>query len=107
MELNVRQKKVIQAKENKILCLAAAGSGKSVPNSTKIPTPEGWKRVDEVKVGDYLFDRNGNKTKVIGVYPQGEKDVYEITFSDGRIAQCSNDHLWNIEINNKNSFEKI
>lgn len=107
MELNIRQKKVIQAKENKILCLAAAGSGKAVPNSTKIPTPEGWKRVDEIKVGDYLFDRNGNKTKVMGVYPQGEKDVYEITFSDGRIAQCSKDHLWNIGVNDKNNFKTM
>lgn len=96
MELNIRQKKVIQAKENKILCLAGAGSGKAVPNSTIIPTPEGWKRVDEVKVGDYLFDKEGKPTKVLGVYPQGEKDVYEITFGDGRKAKCSIDHIWSV-----------
>lgn len=29
MELNIRQKKVVEATENKILCLAAAGSGKT------------------------------------------------------------------------------
>lgn len=96
MELDIRQKKVVEAEEDKILCLAAAGSGKSIPNSTKIPTLEGWKRVDEVKVGDYLINELGQPTQVLGVYPQGEKEVYEISFGDGRVARCCKDHIWNV-----------
>ena len=34
MDFNVRQKKVINAKDKNIICLAGAGSGKSIPNST-------------------------------------------------------------------------
>lgn len=73
---------------------AASGAGKAIPNYTVIPTPNGFKRVDEVKVGDYLFDAFGKPTKVLGVYPQGKKEVYEITFKDGRKAECCSEHLW-------------
>ena len=93
MNFNVRQKKVINATEPNIVCLAGAGCGKCIPNSTNIPTPQGWKRVDEIKIGDYLFDRQGNPTKVLGVFPQGKKEVYEVTFGDGRRAKCSIDHI--------------
>lgn len=96
MNFNVRQKKVINAKEPNIVCLAGAGCGKCIPNSTNIPTPDGWKKVEEIKIGDYLFDRQGNPTKVLGVYPQGKKEVYEITFGDGRQAKCSIDHIWSV-----------
>lgn len=94
MNLDNKQKIAINAEDSNIVLLSGAGVGKSCPNSTKIPTPKGWTTVGEVKVGDYLFDRNGNPTKVLGVYPQGEREVYEITFGDGRKAKCSKDHIW-------------
>lgn len=100
---NVRQKKVVKATEPKILCLAAAASGKAIPNMTPIPTPNGWKFVKDIKEGDYLFDRYGQATKVLGVYPQGKLEVYEITFADGRKARCSKDHIWSV-YRNKDSF---
>lgn len=77
---------------------AASGYGKAIPNDTRIPTPEGWKRVDEIKVGDYLFDALGNPTKVTGVFPQGKKEVWEISFIDGRKAKCCSEHLWSYSI---------
>lgn len=72
-----------------------SGGGKAIPNDTIIPTPSGYRKVGDIKVGDYLFDRRGNPTKVLAVYPQPKKKrVYEITFSDGRKAECCEDHLW-------------
>lgn len=96
MNLDNKQKIAINAEDSNIVLLSGAGVGKSCPNSTKIPTPKGWTTVGEVKVGDYLFDRNGNPTKVLGVYPQGEREVYEITFRDKRKARCSIDHIWTV-----------
>lgn len=72
------------------------GSGKALPNDTVIPTPNGPRTVKEIQVGDFLFDRWGEPTKVLGVFPQGEQDAYEISFKDGRKTICSIDHLWNI-----------
>ena len=72
------------------------GVGKALCNSLIIPTPDGPKKVEEIKVGDQLFDRTGKPTNVLGVFPQGKMDVYEITLNDGRKTFCSLNHLWNI-----------
>lgn len=74
---------------------AGTGIGKATPNYTKIPTPNGWTTVGEVKVGDYLFDRYGKPTKVLKVYPQEKpKEIYKVYFKSGRVAECCNEHLW-------------
>ena len=81
---------------------ASSGVGKAIPNYTKIPTPNGWTTVGEIKVGDYLFDRHGHPTKVLAIYPQPEKKkVYKIYFKSGRIAECCEEHLWSY-YSNKN-----
>lgn len=73
---------------------AATGVGKALPNSTVIPTPQGDKKVGDIKVGDYLFDGFGKPTLVRAIYPQGEKEVWEVEFKDGRTAKCCEEHLW-------------
>lgn len=77
-----------------ILRSASSGTGKALPNSTIIPTPNGYKRVDEIQIGDYLFDAFGKPTKVLGVYPQGRKEVNYVRFKDGRVSLCCDEHLW-------------
>nr|DAG87188.1 MAG TPA: DNA packaging protein [Herelleviridae sp.] len=86
---------------------APSGVGKAIPNDTIIPTPNGNKRVDEIKVGDYLYSREGKPTKVIGVFPQGQKEVWEIELKDGRKAKCCDEHLWTVysRTRNKNNRE--
>ena len=95
-----------KAKENKfddgidgkkILLYGVNDTGKALVNSTLIPTPNGFKRVDEIKVGDMIFGKNGKPTKVIGVHPQHEKkEVYEVNLMDGRSVLCCADHLWEV-----------
>lgn len=70
------------------------GSAKAQPINTIIPTPEGLKRMGEIRVGDYIFDRKGKPTEVLGVFPQGKIDCYKISFSDGRETYCGEEHLW-------------
>ena len=78
------------------LIIGNSGSGKAQPISTKIPTPNGYTLMGDLKVGDQVFGSGGEVTNVIGVYPQGKKDIYKITFSDGRTAMCCEDHLWHV-----------
>lgn len=79
---------------------AATGSGKAIPNYTVIPTPLGWRQVNDIQVGDYLYNHNGDKTRVLAVYPQYElKQIWTLHFEDGRVAECCNEHLWEINVN--------
>jgi RecA/RadA recombinase len=68
--------------------------GKEQPVSEPVLTPLGWKPIGELSVGDEIIASNGQKQKVLAVYPQGYKDVYEITFNDGSKTKCGLNHLW-------------
>lgn len=79
---------------NLYILAGVAGCGKAQPVDTIIPTPDGDKRLGDITVGDYVFDRLGNPTKVLGVFPQGKLDNYKVTFKDGRFTYCNDEHLW-------------
>jgi superfamily II DNA or RNA helicase len=75
------------------------GIGKCEPNSRKIPSPDssyGYIQMGEIKPGNRVFGSDGEVINVLAIYPQGEKDVYRITFSDGRYAECGAEHLWTV-----------
>jgi len=83
------------------------GTGKFEPYSRKIPTPteQGYTLMGDLKVGDYVFDRTGRPSKILQIFEQGEKDVYKITFQDGRFALCGLEHLWTVK-SHKNGIWK-
>lgn len=68
----------------------------ALPNSTKIPTPYGFINIGDIKIGDYVFDADGNPTTVSGVFPQGKMKLYKVTFEDERSELCTADHLWEV-----------
>ncbi len=94
-------------KKQKLACILSPGQGKCEPNSRKIPTPNDYKLMGEIQPGDFVFDKNGYPTKVLQIHPQGEKDVYRVTFSDGRFAECGEEHLWQVYINHDLSSPRI
>jgi DNA helicase-2/ATP-dependent DNA helicase PcrA len=73
---------------------AAAGSGKALPNNTKVLIPHGYVRIDKLSVGDVICGADGGEQTVVGVFPQGQKPVWEIEFSDGVVSRCCPEHLW-------------
>lgn len=83
--------------------LAAFGVGKALPNSNKVYTPEGYKLMGDIKVNDKVFGRNGKETNVIGVYPQGNRPIFKISFNDDTFTFCDEEHLWSVNsINQRN-----
>lgn len=73
---------------------AHSGVGKALAVTEPVLTPTGFKPMGEIKLGDFVIGEDGKKTQVIGVYPQGKRQAYKITFEDGTEVICDKDHLW-------------
>jgi hypothetical protein len=72
------------------------GLGKFLDNETLIYTPLGTKKMGEIIIGDEVIGSNGKACKVIGVFPQGKKETYKITFNDGYSILAGDEHLWSV-----------
>src|SRR5260221_8099568 len=68
--------------------------GRALCADTPVLTPDGFRPVGSLAVGDLVIGSDGEPTPVIGVYPQGEKEIYRLTTQDGASTLCSGDHLW-------------
>jgi phosphate starvation-inducible protein PhoH and related proteins len=68
--------------------------GRAAPVGTPVLTPDGFRPIGSLAVGDLVIGSDGEPTPVIGVYPQGEKEIYRLTTQDGASTLCSGDHLW-------------
>lgn len=73
-----------------------AGTGKEQPVSCMVQTPTGPQRIGDLKPGDLVLGRDGRPTHVLGVYPQGRKPVFRVTFRDGSSTRCGVEHLWQV-----------
>lgn len=69
-------------------------SGKASAIDSLVLTPTGYVRMGELKVGDAVIDPYGQPSEVVGIFPQGEQDIYRLTFSDGSTCETTSDHLW-------------
>lgn len=89
------------------LIVAPMGTGKAMPLTTKIITPNGYKLMGDIKIGDLVIGRDGEAHEVIGVYPQGVRPIYKVSFSDNTSCECDIEHLWTVKCDDKNSYETI
>ena len=69
---------------------------KMQPISEPVLTPGGWVPIGDLSVGDSVIGSDGSPTKVMGVYPQTDRRVMKITFSDGSWTRCGPEHLWTV-----------
>lgn len=96
---NLRKERGMQVNSNLSLhsvFAGNAGTGKAEPVDALIHTPSGVKQFGQLKVGDYVFARDGKPTKVLGVYPKGRLNEYKVHLSDGRVLRVSDGHLFNV-----------
>lgn len=72
------------------------GSGKASRHSAKVWTPDGYKLMGDIQVGDLVLTPDGKSVKVLAKYPQGKVKIFRVSFSDGSFTDVTEDHLWEI-----------
>ena len=87
-----------------VTLIGKAGSGKAGSLDSRLLTPSGWTTMGKIKVGDYVIGSNGKPTKVTGVFPQGDKEIFKVIFSDGSSTECCKEHLWNTKTEKERSL---
>ncbi len=80
-----------------IILAARPSMGKAQPLDAKVRTRSGWAQMGDLAIGDALASVDGKASIVTGVFPQGEKQVFKVSFSDGRSAECCAEHLWSVQ----------
>jgi phosphate starvation-inducible protein PhoH and related proteins len=70
--------------------------GRAQPVGTPVLTPDGFRPIGGLEVGDLVVGSTGLPTPVLGVYPQGRKEVFRITTQDGASTLACAEHLWSV-----------
>jgi phosphate starvation-inducible PhoH-like protein len=70
--------------------------GRAQPLSSRVLTPSGFRPIGEVRVGQYVIGSDGSPTEVVGVFPQGRKEIYRVRATDGGSTRCCGEHLWTV-----------
>ncbi len=70
--------------------------GRAQPVSSPVLTPTGFRAIGDLRVGDFVVGSDGRPTPVVGVYPQGRKEVFRLRAQDGASTLCCSEHLWHV-----------
>jgi phosphate starvation-inducible protein PhoH and related proteins len=70
--------------------------GRAQPLPSAVLTPEGFRPIGSLRVGDLVTGSDGRPTPVIGVYPQGRKEVFRVRTQDGASTLACGEHLWHV-----------
>lgn len=82
-----------------MLCLSRK-QGKALNIDTPIPTPDGYKTMGDIEVGDLVWGGDGKPTKVTYVTDvMYQHNCYKVTFEDNESIIADADHNWYVKRN--------
>src|SRR6266480_2816287 len=70
--------------------------GRAQPLTAKVLTPDGWRPIGALRVGDLVVGSDGLPTPVLGIYPQGRKEIFRVATHDGASTLACAEHLWTV-----------
>lgn len=78
-----------------VLFGGARGGGKALSLDTKVATPDGFCSIEDLMVGDTVFDCDGKPCHVTSKSDVFfDHDCYEVSFDDGVKVICDGNHKW-------------
>ena len=76
------------------MLVGSRGLGKATRCVEPILTNDGWVKMGDITYDHKVYSRNGSLCNIVGIYPQGKRQVCRLEFADGRQIDCCEDHLW-------------
>ena len=73
-----------------------AGAARALADYEKVLIPAGEVEISKLKVGDSVMNTYSGVSKVTGVYPQGERDIIRMFFTNGEHVDCDLEHRWTV-----------
>jgi phage terminase large subunit-like protein len=84
-----------------VLFLVGRKNGKALALDTPIPTPDGWKTMKDLDIGDYVFACDGTPTKIVRISDIFLKhNCYKVSFEDGDEIIADAEHIWRVVTKN-------
>ena len=113
--IDVNQRKIFDDyynNPNQLLVYAYSRQiGKCLKSTTYVATPTGPVMIKDLKVGDYVYgynkDRTVSLTKVLNVFNQGIKTVVDLKHRHRVVASATKDHIWQTISSYNNSLEEL
>lgn len=68
----------------------------------KILTTEGWRTIETLRPGDFVYGPDGLPTEVLGKSEVfDDRDLYVVETDDGCRVVCDKDHIWTVRLDRK------
>jgi replicative DNA helicase len=77
-----------------VILAARPSMGKAQPLDAPVLTPGGYVAMGQIQPGSLVIGADGKSHRVAAVFPQGEKPVFRVRFTDGATVECCDEHLW-------------
>ena len=81
--------------------------GRAQPYAAQVATPTGFRPIGSLRVGDLVIGSDGTPTPVLGVFPQGEKEVFQVSTQDGASTLACGEHLWTVRTVDDRSHDRL
>ena len=89
-----KQYEVMETDANEILYGGAAGAGKAGSGDTPVLTTDGWKTLFTVQVGDYVFNEQGEPTRVVAKSDPVYERTFRVWFDKYAYVDVGENHDW-------------
>lgn len=100
--------RISETPDGRAIIMMPPGSAKALALDTPIPTPDGWKAMGDLRIGDQVFDERGYSCNVTWVSPVWrDRQVYAVTTDCGDQIIADEEHEWLVRLCGKRPSFKI